>query len=360
MIGATIKKDVWLLLVDRGRLAMLFAMPIVFIVVFGSVFKFGPDSGAKQAIAIWHAPGNPLGDRVAAALAASDAFDARPMASADEVRRAVAHDAVRAGLVIPVDHDPDHAVELSIDLGSPIQVRGPLEGALTGVVMQAVAPVGPRPSLVVAKSPPGLAAPIPNMSGFQVTVPGNAVLFGFFMAMVLAMSFAHERSTGAWKRLLAAPVPRWKLVLGKLVPYYLIALVQLGVIFGIGAGLFGMEVAGSIVALVAVTALVALCAIALGLLVASFGWTERQIGSGVPPIVLVMGLLGGCMFPRIGMPPFMQQLGHVVPHSWALDAYYDVLVRQGTTVFDVAPSLAALAAFAVGFGAIGLWRFRFE
>ena len=77
-------------------------------------------------------------------------------------------------------------------------------------------------------------------------------------------------------------------------------------------------------------------------------------------ILLVMGLLGGCMFPRLLMPPFMQKLGHVVPHSWALDGYYAVLVRQGTSIADIAPSLGALSAFAVGFAVLGLWRFKFE
>jgi ABC-2 type transport system permease protein len=80
----------------------------------------------------------------------------------------------------------------------------------------------------------------------------------------------------------------------------------------------------------------------------------------VPVVLLVMGLLGGCMFPRILMPDFMKGLGHVVPHSWALDGYYDVLVRQGTTIADVAPNIGALLAFAVGFAALGLARFRFE
>ena len=106
--------------------------------------------------------------------------------------------------------------------------------------------------------------------------------------------------------------------------------------------------------------LVVLCAIAFGLLVSSFGWTEKQIGSTVPVILLVMGLLGGCMFPRLLMPPFMQKLGQVVPHSWALDGYYAVLVRQGTSIADIAPSLAALSAFSLGFALLGLWRFKFE
>jgi ABC-2 type transport system permease protein len=66
------------------------------------------------------------------------------------------------------------------------------------------------------------------------------------------------------------------------------------------------------------------------------------------------------MFPRLLMPPFMQQLGHCVPHSWALDGYYAVLVRQGTTIVDIAPSLGALAGFSALFAALGLWRFRFE
>jgi ABC-2 type transport system permease protein len=80
----------------------------------------------------------------------------------------------------------------------------------------------------------------------------------------------------------------------------------------------------------------------------------------VPLALLVMGLLGGCMFPRLLMPAFMQTIGHVVPHSWALDGYYAVLVRQGTTVADIAPSLAALSTFALAFAVLGLWRFKFE
>jgi ABC-2 type transport system permease protein len=66
------------------------------------------------------------------------------------------------------------------------------------------------------------------------------------------------------------------------------------------------------------------------------------------------------MFPRLIMPEVMRRIGHAVPHSWALDGYYDVLVRQGTSIADIAPSIGALLGFAVVFAGIGLWRFRFE
>lgn len=364
MIGASIIKEVSLLLRDRGRLISLFAMPVAFMVVFGSMFKFGPDKGEPRPIGIYHVADDARGKAIEDALNAAPGFVAKPFASADELRHAVAHEDLVAGLIVPPDFDPTHGklIELSIDEGASIQTRGPIEGAVIGTVMRALAPVPAAaiPKLVEPKTPPGIASPLADASAFQVTVPGNAVLFGFFIAMAVAITFAHERHTGVWKRLLAAPVPRWQALVGKLVPYFLIALVQFGFLFGLGAGVFGMKVAGSVAGLILLSAALALCAASFGLLVSSFGGTERQIGSTVPVVVLVMGLLGGCMFPRMFMPGFMKTIGNAVPQSWALDGYYTILIRQGSTIADIAPQLGALLAFAAGFTLLGLWRFRFE
>ena len=364
MIGASILKEVWLLLRDRGRLISLFALPVAFMVVFGSMFKFGPDKAEPRVIGIWHAADDPRGVSIEKGLAETPGFVTKTFATPDALRAAVAHEEVPAGLIIPADFDPIHgkAIELSIDQGASLQFVGPMEGALTGIVMRALSPVAPRnlPPFVEPVTPPGIANPLANVSAFQVSVPGNAVLFAFFISMAVAITFAHERHTGVWKRLLAAPVPRWQTLVGKLVPYYLIALVQLGFLFGLGTGLFGMQIAGSLAALVLLSCALALVAVTFGLLVSSFGGTERQIGSTVPVFILVMGLLGGCMFPRLFMPAFMKQIGNAVPQSWALDGYYAVLIRQGTGIVDIAPQLAALCAFAAGFTLLGLWRFRFE
>ena len=186
MIGAAIKKDVWLLLRDRGALISLFLLPIIFIVAFGAMFGGGPDSGKPRPIAVWHAPGDARGEAIAKALGTSPGFVAEPASSADEVRRRVASEDVIAGLVIA-----DGPVELVIDLAAPVQVRGPIQGAMNAIVMQALSPSPPAssPPMVVAKSPPGVAKPLDNISSFQITVPGNAVLFGFFIALTVAMAF---------------------------------------------------------------------------------------------------------------------------------------------------------------------------
>lgn len=359
MIGAAIKKDVWLLLRDRGALISLFLLPIIFILAFGSMFNFDSDrDGSKRPIAIWFASGDARGAKIMEGFGEAEGLAPMPLASADAVRAAVAAEKMDAGLVVPAEGP----VELVIDLGAPLQARGPLQGALTGVIMSSLMP--PRPAemepLVVAKTPPGISKPLDNVSAFQVTVPGNATLFGFFIALTVAMAFTGERRTGTWRRLLAAPVSRATALLATLVPYFIVGVCQLAFLFGIGILAFGMEVAGSPLALIALCLSLVFCSVCLGLLFASLGGSEKQLGGVGSVVLLVMGLLGGCMFPRIAMPPFMRTLGLGVPHGWALDGFYDVLVRQGTTIGDIAPSILALLAFGAGFALLGVSLFEFE
>jgi ABC-2 type transport system permease protein len=358
VITAAIRKDALLLLRDRGALISLFLLPVIFIVVFGSMFGSGGERrGKPRPIALHVEPGAERGPRVTAVLGAAEAFVAEPAPSADVVRSRVADEHVVAGLIVP----RDGPIELAIDLGSPIQVRGPIQGALTAMVTAAVAAIPlPKEPVVVAVTPPGISKPLANIGAFQVTVPGNATLFGFFIALTTAMAFLGERKSGTWRRLLAAPVPRWQALLATLVPYYLVGVIQLAFLFALGVFAFGMQIAGSLVALVVLSLAVVACSVALGLLMAAVARTEKQLGGIGSVVLLVMGMLGGCMVPRLVMPPFMKMLGLGVPHGWALDGYYAILVREGTGIADVTPSIAALLGFAVLFAGVGLALFKFE
>ena len=357
MIVAGVRKEVALLIRDRGALISLFALPIIFMVAFGSMLHFGPDAGRPQRIAYWHPAGDLRGESIARVLAETPGFVAVRVASAEAVGQAVANEDASAGFVVSELATP---VEVVIDRGLPVNVRAPLEGALTGIVVRAALVTTAWSPRVTLRSPPGAGNPLATITSFQVAVPGNAVLFGFFIALTVALAFTTERRTGTWRRLLAAPVARWRLLVAMLVPYFLIALVQLTFLFSVGALAFDMQVAGSPVALAAVSAAVAFCAVALGLLFSSLARSERQLGGIGSVTLLVMGMLGGCMVPRIVMPPLMQSLGLAVPHGWALDAYYAVLVRENTTLADVMPAVGALAAFGLGFLVVGLALFRFE
>ena len=361
MIGAAIRKDVQILLRDRSALTSLFLLPVVFITVFGSMFS-GPDGGQRPPlIAVHRQPGDARAATAAAAIAASGLFRIREESSPRDLERLVADETAAAGLVFPRGFDPlsGRPAELVIDLGASPQVRGPIEGALAGLVARSLFGTG-MPAVLEARSPPGLARPLAGVGSFQLFVPGNAVLFGFFLALTVGISFIEERKSGTFRRLLAAPVRRPTLLLAKLVPYYMVGVGQMTFLFGLGGLAFGMQVGGSVVALACLTLAVVFAAVALGLLIASFGGTERQIGAIGSVCLLVMGLLGGGMVPRPIMPETMQAIGLLTPHAWALEGYYDILVREGTTLADVGREIVAVSGFGALFALVGVLRFRFE
>ncbi len=365
MILAAVRKECLQLLADRGALATMFLMPLAFIAFFGLVFRPGGGDGDQRArpIAVWHATDHALGRAIVANIEASGQLSPVAMDSAEAVRRSVADERVDVGLVIPPDFDPasGRPAHLIIDPGASLMFRGPVQGAVTALVERAVAPPNAAPPAYVdVQAPPGVREPLANIDSFQVTVPGNALLFSFFIAVTVALGFVEERRVGTFRRLLASPVSRPRVLLAKLVPYFLVGLVQMAFLFGVGIVGFGMAVAGSALALCALTAASVFCAVSLGLFIASFGGTEKQVGGFASLAVLVMGLIGGAMYPRALMPESMQTLGLLVPHGWGLDGYYDVLVRAGTTVGDIAPHICAMCAFGAAFAVFGALRFRFE
>lgn len=352
MIGQMIAKDVRLVLRDRGALISLFVLPLAFMLAVGAVFE-PPGSARARTVAIWHAPGDPRGTAITGELARSPAFAIRAADSPDAVRRAVADTTAEAGLVIPGGSAP---VELVIDLATPPAAREPLDAALSGGIARALG-VPPPP---IERRPPDRARPAALVSAFQIAVPANAVLFGFFLALTVATALAADRRTGAQRRLLAAPVSRTRALCASLVPYLVIGVLQLAFLFGVGVIVFRMRIGGSPAAFGALSLALVYCAVALGLLLASLGRTERQLGGFGAVALLIMGLIGGSMVPRVAMPPAMRLLGLCVPHGWALDGYHDVIVRDGTTLAEIAPNVLALLGFGTAFAALGIARFRRE
>jgi ABC-2 type transport system permease protein len=364
MLIPTLRKELQLLRRDPRALVRLIVLPVLFIGIFG--YMFTVDDGKQhpaRPIAVWNGAGA-AGDAVSRALDASGLFAVVPAVSARAVEDQVRGHRTTAGLVLPPDFDPvhGHRATLLIDPREPPQVSGPVRGAVIGVVTRVVLGGAPPPAVVDVVTPAGAGNPVDDItSAFQLTVPGNAVLFGFFIALTCALSFAEERRSGTWRRLLASPVSIWKLLFAKLVPYIALGTLQVGLLFAIGALGFGMQIGGSIPALAVLTVGVACCATTLGLLIAAVSSTEKQISSLGAVLIMIMGLVGGCMFPRALMPHAMQQVGLFVPHGWALDGYYALLIGHGTGGFaDVLRPIGAVYGFALLFAVAGLRRFRFD
>jgi ABC-2 type transport system permease protein len=190
-------------------------------------------------------------------------------------------------------------------------------------------------------------------------------LFGiFFIAQPLAASILEEKKLGTFRRLLAAPVSRGAVLVGKLVPYLVLNLAQVAVMFGVGLLVLPLLGAPRLaiphpLAVLAISIAASLSACALGLTIAALARTTEQLGGLGTLLVVTMAALGGVMVPRSVMPESMRLLGNITPHAWALGAYQDVLVK-GAGLAAVLPAVGALLAFAGGFFAFAAWRFRWD
>ena len=196
-------------------------------------------------------------------------------------------------------------------------------------------------------------------SVYQQTASGYTVMFVFFIIMFIGSSYLDEKHNGTFRRLLAAPVGRYAILAGKLLPALLLNCLQVAVMFAVSIVWFGIDLGNSPLGVVLITVCLSLCACGLGLLVATLFHTQTQLSGMGVLIVLVSSALSGAMIPRFIMPSFMQQLSLAMPQTWAIEGYLDILAR-GAGLADVLPNCGVLLLFAAAFYVIAIWRFRFE
>ena len=196
-------------------------------------------------------------------------------------------------------------------------------------------------------------------------VPGFMILFVFLTGQTTARSIFEEKKVGSFRRLAAAPINKAQLLLGKILPNFVVALIQIAVIFAFGAfglkamGLNALPIDKAPLGAVLVAILLALCSSAFGILIAALAKTENQIAGLSTLLLWGMALLGGCLVPLFILERFIGPLAMIVPHYWANKALDDLLIR-GLGLADIYLSLVMLGVFSLIFFAIGLWRFDFD
>jgi len=220
---------------------------------------------------------------------------------------------------------------------------------------------------IVEREPTSEAEAKPVFDLSSTFVPGLCVLFVFLSSSSVARSLFEERKSGTLRRLMSAPMTRTTLLAGKMVPIFLLILIQIVVIFLAGGILLPIMGFGTLsigehpLAWALTSILIALCSTCLGILIAAIARTESQAGGLSNALLWVAGFLGGALFPvfLLQQIPVVNVVMRFVPHSWATSAYYDILTR-GKGLADVWPNLLVLLGFSVVFFVIGIRRFRFE
>ncbi len=233
--------------------------------------------------------------------------------------------------------------------------------AIKGIVSSQVEDALNNPQVQMESLPlqsnPGTPAKAPSLLDYLV--PGYSLMFVFFLVASLAVTVIHERQSGTLRRLLVAPVPRSRILLGKMLPFFLIAVVQFVVVLGISSVIFnlnfGQDWISNALGLGIIIAASSLSMTTLGILVAALAQTEGQADGLAIVLVLAMAVASGAMFPNISIPG----LQAVTPHYWALQGFLNVLAR-GQGIEGVLRPAGILLTMSAVFFTAGAIRFRFE
>jgi ABC-2 type transport system permease protein len=384
-------KDLKIFFKDPRGVVLIFIQPFIFIIVMSYALSGLYSSGDRpiQLLAVNEDQGT-RGTTILRQLGEMKAFQVEIRWDGQPLTREKAEQLIRNGkrtyaLVFPSDFTQvlEQGPEgqglrttkalLIVEPATSSQFVEPIMGTLQGLVERSRAAAmipalqgGPRasrgdggPSVILERIAPTGMQTKRKPDAFQQNVPGYTIYGIFWIVSLLGLSVLREKKEGTFRRLLLAPMPRAVLLAGKLLPYYLINVAQIAIMLGVSSLLFKMSLGNSPIALVVVSLAAAATATGLGILVAALARTEAQIGSLTILILLTLSTVGGCFIPRFIMPVWLRTIGLVTPHAWALEAYRDLLVR-GYGLFEILPKVGVLAAFAVVFFAIGVWRFRFE
>lgn len=195
-------------------------------------------------------------------------------------------------------------------------------------------------------------------NGTEVVVPGQVVMWAFFGVAFLATAFFSEHRWGTWDRLRASAARPVEVLVGKMLPSALLVLVQMTVLFALGAALFGMRVTGSIAGLGLMIAVSTAFMTALAMLMVATLRTANQVMALVNLGAMVFAGIGGAFAPVEALPGWAQTIAPVSPAYWMIDGFRGVVLEGASLAATLRPA-AVVLVMTIGVSAVALWRFRF-
>jgi ABC-2 type transport system permease protein len=190
-------------------------------------------------------------------------------------------------------------------------------------------------------------------------IPGVlALLLLLVTANLAAMAVVREKELGTLEQLNVTPLRRWELIVGKLLPYGVIALIDVLLVTAVAVFWFEVPLRGSVALLLAMSLVYVLCTLGLGLFISTISDTQQQAMMTATFFFLTpMIYLSGFIFPIENMPQVIQYATYLIPLR-----YFLVIVRgiflKGIGLDLLWPQAAAMAAWGVIVLSLAVMRSR--
>ena len=376
-----VRKDLLQFLQNRRALIMSLLAPVLIGAFFGGLFN-PKDTQVKQLpLAVVDLDQSTTSERLVAALRADTSFAVQTLDPA-RAQLLVQRGKLRAALTLPAGFGDQAGLalmgagpkpELTL-VYDPSQAMVPalVRGLLAQHVARAVAQqalggntaAGPALSLpYILREQEGSAAdggrPAGAYDSYAHAFAGMATQFVLLMAVDTGIGLLLLRHTGLWLRLRVAPLSRAQLLGSRIASAALIGVLVFAVVFAVAIGVFGVRVNGSAIGLVAVVLATALASASFGLMIAALGRSPEATRGLAILVTLLLVMVGGAWVPSFLFPPWLQAAAAWTPIHWAVDGM-DAMTWRALPLQAAAAPVAALCGFALLFGVVGLWRFRWD
>ena len=313
---------------DRAALFWTIAFPVIFVVLFGSIFSGGP---TKFNVAWVDQDGSPAAVQLRSAFAAVPLLTLKD-ADQDSALAQMRDGKVAAVLVVPSGLGA--ALTPGSTPASPFALfvyTDPSGQTASSTVQQVVAQVVGGINQSISGRPPALAVETRPLQTQGLTnaayfVPSILAMALMQLGVFAAIPLTAQREKLILKRLGATPLSRATLVISNVLMRLLIALAQTVIIVGIGAVAFGVTIVGNLIVVAGLVVLGAVTFLSIGYIIASYARTEDTANSLASVVQFPLMFLSGIFFPIDFMPEWLRPVASVMPLTYLGDALRQVMV----------------------------------
>lgn len=368
-LQSLIRKEFIQIVRDPRTLAMTFIMPVVMMFLLGYA---ATNDVRNIALVVLDRDQTPASRRLIDAYRVADYFTiAQPVGSEEELRDLIDRNAARAGLIIPPGYGRDLAgwdsaqVAFILDGSDPTVASTALAAAqLIGQSLStqtSIERMEMRGQTVVTQQPIEVRTQVwfnPGLISSYYMVPAMiGIILQYLTIMLTATSIVRERERGTIEQLIVTPLRSWEMIVGKLVPYVLIAFLNTIEVLTIGVILFHVPINGDLSLLLALTALFLVTTLGIGLLISSIANTQQEAMLTTTFTLLPSIFLSGFFFPLAAMPVWLQVLSYAIPLRYFLIIVRGIVLK-GVGLPALWPEVVALSIFAFVVMSAAVSRFR--
>jgi ABC-2 type transport system permease protein len=348
---------------DRQVIYLALIMPLVLVLLFGFAVSFDVD---EVIVAVIDQDRTAESRRFLFALDQSDAFRVgRKLGDLAGVEPLFRRGLVKAAVIVPPGYQ--RALARGEEAAVQVLIDG-ADGTSARTVNAYAGAVGQSRTLELIRGTFEVTLPLeprirswynPTMESAHFVVPGLvAVVLAILGVLLSALTVAREWERGSMEQLFATPVDRLSIVLGKVLPYVALGILQFGLVLSVGAWLFDVPLRGDLAVLLVAVILFLVCVLGQGLLISTIAKSQQvAVQAGAISAILPSMLLSGFLFPISNMPLPLRVIARVVPARYFVSCLRSVLL-QGRGFAEVWPDLVSLVFLGMLIIAITTKKFR--